>query len=208
MFKKSTLLIVLTLSSQAVFAADLINSVDSGASDVPPAVKSGYADVESDFSKVHSDLTPFYVGAQVGGATWSNSALSSTYEMGSTYGAYAGYDINKFIAIEAGYNQFAKGDMAAALSGHVFDLDGVGTYYLNSAKTFGLLGRVGLNYAPSGIMGSTGSSNIGFDVGAGLRYNVLANLDLRLQYEHMDIRSFNGSDLSEDLFTLGAAYHF
>ena len=139
----------------------------------------------------------YYVGADAG--TTHSSQLSS----GGTVGAFAGYEWDKNVATELGYEQF-PGIQGAGGHAHAIKLDGVLTTYLNKSDTIGLFGFFGVNDS-----GATGAgSGFGYDTGLGLRYNFSNNFDARLRAEYVKLGSTGGYSINEGDITLGCAYHF
>lgn len=139
----------------------------------------------------------FYAGGDIG--TTHSTQLSN----GSTVGAFAGYEWDKNMALQLGYEQF-PGIQNGSGNAHAIKLDGVLTTYFDKADTFGAFIFFGVN--DSGVSGA--GSGFGYDTGLGLRYNVSSRFDVRLQGEYLRIGSNNGYNINEGAITLGAAYHF
>lgn len=139
----------------------------------------------------------YYAGIDAG------STHSSQLATGGTVGAFAGYEFNKNLAAELGYEQF-PGIQNAGGNAHAIKLDGVLTTYFDKADTIGIFGFFGVN--DSGASGA--GSGFGYDTGLGLRYNFDNHFDARLRAEYLRLGSTGGYNINEGDVTLGVAYHF
>lgn len=120
--------------------------------------------------------------------------------------AFAGVDFARFLALEAGYIDFAK-----ASSGNAsLDVDGwtaavVGAIPLT--QTFALTGKVGnLWWDATQETGAGGrSSDSGDDIfyGVGVRFSMTPNTDLRVEYDRYEV-----DDVDLDTASLNLQYRF
>ncbi|QKE41247.1 MAG: porin family protein [Ferrovum myxofaciens] len=155
-----------------------------------------------------------YAGVALGSATSpnpgiGNNANANVGEVGSEYRVFAGHEFTQNFGIETQYNHYHGfgGNMADG-SAHSFDLLGTGTYYFDRANTIGLVGKAGFNYSTVGSYGLT-NGGFGWVYGAGLRYNVSRQFDIRADYQRDQLGYANNYfSNAENTYTIGAAYHF
>ena len=165
----------------------------------------------------------WYAGGSVG---TSSSAIcdfafgASCDDQGTAYRAFAGYQVNRYLSLELGYQQL--GDVTLSLAPGVsqtlettlFDLVVLGTLPLT--QRLGAYGKLGIfranNEASSGTPGVPGAKleSNGLTYGLGLQYDVTANLGLRVEWqEYSNIigGGFTGSS-NADVTSVAAIWRF
>ena len=169
-----------------------------------------------------------YLGASIGAfydEMWQYSRFTSKREYGFSYKAYGGYDFNKYIGLEIGYNnlgpvKFSHDDGSTgnqAVNAYTTSLKitplqfdaispflKVGASYLTSIET----------WSDSTPRHTTKSTNIYWAIGA--EYKMTQNLFSRIEYENFgQIGAFNRQDWTTNTagvkpssLTLGLSYRF
>ena len=169
-----------------------------------------------------------YLGASIGAfhdAMWQYSSFTSKSENGFSYKAYGGYDFNKYVAFEAGYNnlgpaKFSHSDGSTgtlAVNAYTtslkitplqFDATSpfikIGASYLTNQET----------WSDSTPRYTSKSTNIYWAIGA--EYKVNHNLFSRIEYENFgQVGAFNRQDWTNNAagvkpssLTLGLGYKF
>ena len=184
----------------------------------------------------------WYIGGNAGGtaatiddARISSSLLSSGLtvtsiadrDRDSGYRLYAGYQFNRYWALEGGYFDLGKFGYTAntmpvgSLTGDIrlkgWNLDLVGTLPLS--ERFSLLGRVGANYADTNdTFTSTGAVRVinpnptaretNYKFGLGVQYAFNDALALRVEAERYRINDAVGNNGHVDMATIGLVYSF
>jgi hypothetical protein len=107
-----------------------------------------------------SDTTQPYDGA----STYINvnTGIAKLYNYSMPTGEWtgninAGYNFNRGIAVEAGYNIFAGSEFGASVMTNIFDVAAKGTIPLSNA--FNLYGRAGLGFGRNSWSGTPTTSN-------------------------------------------------
>jgi OOP family OmpA-OmpF porin len=177
----------------------------------------------------------FYVGGGLGGTSLkldTSGLIGSKKETDIGWKLFAGYQINRYAAVEAGYYDLGKasfnGQFAVAippilagtptsvsLRSDAFALSAVGNLPLANSG-FALVGRLGVAHAKShadvtvGLTGGTISENsTELTYGLGLRYNFTPEIAVRAEWERFRVGGSNvGGKSDVDLFSLNALYRF
>lgn len=191
---------------------------------------------------VNAEAPNWYIGGNAGGtaatiddARIASSLLSSGLtttsisdrDRDSGYRLYAGYQFNRYWALEGGYFDLGKFGYTAntmpvgSLTGDIrlkgLNLDLVGTLPLSDR--FSLLGRVGANYADTnGTFTSTGAVRVinpnptkqdtNYKFGLGVQYAFNDALALRVEAERYRIDDAVGNKGHIDMATIGLVYSF
>lgn len=149
-----------------------------------------------------TSLTGWYVGANAGGLMGSNSFYKNTY----TIGAIAGYQANKFVAVEGTFDYF--GPRGNATSGQTVMANVVAGYPVNvygyGLTPYALVGT-GYGWNQWGLPGS-GNAQPVWNVGAGLKAGITRNWEADLRYRYMN--TWEDSRGSNNIVTLGVNYKF
>lgn len=190
----------------------------------------------------YADVPNWYIGANAGGtaATIDDARITSSLlstgltttsisdrDRDSGYRLYAGYQFNRYWAMEGGYFDLGKFGYTAntlplgSLTGDIrvrgINLDLVGTLPLSDR--FSLLGRVGANYADtSDTFTSTGAVKVinpnpskrdtNYKFGLGVQYAFNDALALRVEAERYRINDAVGNNGHVDMATIGLVYSF
>ncbi|MHB1512953.1 MAG: porin family protein [Acidiferrobacter sp.] len=161
----------------------------------------------------------FYVGANVG--------ASDAQSLGNaaSAGIYAGYAIDSWVTLEAGYNRLGRWlghDQGQPYTTIVNNVDVSLTAGPRFDRRFRAYGRIGfVDWSTIGTGGGgehrvTGSSaqndmleelHQGF-YGVGVSYRLRHRIGLRLEYRIYRAMAVNGHDLDISSLLLGATYHF
>jgi hypothetical protein len=167
---------------------------------------------------------------EIDGALGTQGALSaSSIDSGATsYGLFAGYQLNPNFAVEGGYDHLGSFGFSSAVSapaadsasGHYearsLDLSAVGL--LPFAHDWAAFGKAGLAYSEAKLDASSGGAvSIGsahhWDmaplVGAGISYDLTRQTALRAEWDrflHVGDASTGRGDI--DQYTVGVAYRF
>lgn len=173
----------------------------------------------------------WYAGAAVGQSKWSNIDTSgSTSITDSTTGLklLGGYRINDMFSVEGGYVDFGKykqsytdssgkGQFDDTASGLVVD----GLFYPVRANGFAPFLKLGLiqatvkgsiSYASTdgsdSYSGSGSKSGMKVSYGLGLDYAVMPAMDVRVGFDHFNLKTDTSTDIKINLLTVGAQYKF
>jgi OOP family OmpA-OmpF porin len=181
------------------------------------------------------DTNALYVG---GGAGVTRAPMDTVGLIGTTderdtgWKLFAGYQFNRYAAIEAGYVDLGKASFtgtlaipippfpagtAATLSqkSKAYTVSAVGSLPLGSSD-FALIGRVGVAYAKAtadvalgGAVASVSDETTELTYGLGLRYDITRNIAVRAEWERFRVGGSNlGGKNDVDLFTLNGFYRF
>jgi opacity protein-like surface antigen len=119
----------------------------------------------------------FYVGANMG----QNWQVANNY----TVGAVAGYRFNSLLGAEVTYDYVRNNSRAAFRDAHMFMINGVISHDLG---LFGLtpyaLAGVGVGWNGMGMQ-NTGSNQALWNVGTGVRVNLVNSVDLDTRYRYL-----------------------
>ena len=191
---------------------------------------------------VQAEAPNWYIGGNAGGtaATIDDPRIASSLlssgltvtsisdrDRDSGYRLYAGYQFNRYWALEGGYFDLGKFGYTAntvpvgSLTGDIrlkgFNFDLVGTLPLSDR--FSLLGRVGANYADTNdTFTSTGAVRVtnpnptnrdtNYKFGLGVQYAFNDALALRVEAERYRINDAVGNNGHVDMATVGLVYSF
>ncbi len=191
---------------------------------------------------VQAEAPNWYIGGNAGGtaATIDDARITSSLlgsgltttsisdrDRDSGYRLYAGYQFNRYWALEGGYFDLGKFGYTAntvplgSLTGDIrlkgWNLDLVGTLPLS--ERFSLLGRVGANYADTNdTFTSTGAVRVinpnptaretNYKFGLGVQYAFNDALALRVEAERYRINDAVGNNGHVDMATVGLVYSF
>lgn len=184
-----------------------------------------------------TDYSPrWYIGGNIGIATANIDEEKITRNLTNPsytddeedlgYKLFAGYQFNKYFALEGGYFNLGKFDYALSTAtgtaeGNIrimgVNLDAVAT--LPVTEDFSVFARAGANYARAkDSFSSTGNisfpdtdpkkTDLNFKFGAGLQYAITDALGIRLEAERYRIDDAVGNIGDIDLFSLGLTYKF
>jgi len=175
-------------------------------------------------SAVQAQDSGFYIGFDVGGASfdYDTAGQSDVVEENFVVGdIHAGYQINQYVAVEAGYFATTEEDKLSGSGANtrVSDLRYVGVYgdivgSYEVVDNLNLLGSLGVAWAESetdtvgtGTLsvdtGSVESSETAVRVGGGLGYDITDNISARTKVDYM---AFDNAPLLT--YTAGIQYRF
>ena len=173
-------------------------------------------------AQTQTSPTGFYggVGAGVSRTDLNGTGIAgSTDKKDSVWKLFGGYQLNRNIAVEAGYVDMGKASVAGpqgftSAESNAWQIGAVGSLPLS--QQFALTGKLGVartSTDSSGIVNGTAFAgtqhNTAPTYGLGLRYDLSQNVALRGDWDRYRIQSgaFGGKSDS-DLFTLGAQFKF
>ena len=188
------------------------------------------------------DGTGFYVGAGGGASVVKiddsgindslrslgfTSATTSKDESGTAYKVFAGYAINRYVAIEGGYFDLGKfgfkslvlppGSLSVDVKVRGVNLDAVLSYPF--AEGFSVFGRVGLQSAETkGRLAGSGSvlalqpetkeTKTGWKAGLGIGYEFSNGLGLRGEWERYNVADGTKTDTKADVDVFGISLFY
>lgn len=158
----------------------------------------------------------FYVGGSVGRYNFKPNDASRSFD-GSQLGVFAGYKLDRFIAVEVGYAgqlQSQETFSFGGLSGTVKARSDVYTATINPmlplGDTFSLYAKLGWSYVSTDVAFSGGgvqlkdsNSDNQFTWGAGVEINTHSNWSLRAGVDSLDL-----SHADNYTYSVGVSYHF
>lgn len=158
-----------------------------------------------------------YVGAMVGHATSSdfcNQAGSPCDDKDVSWRLLGGYQINRWLGVEVGFNQFGSNTnstVPADAKGQALEFVGVAAYALNSdwsvyGKAGGYRGR--LRGSNAGVSFNASSTDVTY--GVGLQWRLMDQLSLRGEYQRYPRMGGGvaGPSTDYDVFSVGALFRF
>jgi OOP family OmpA-OmpF porin len=190
----------------------------------------------------YAETPNWYIGANAGStaatiddariassllSTGLNTTSISDRDRDSGYRLYAGYQFNRYWALEGGYfdlgkfgytaNTLPAGSLVGDIRIKGVSLDVVGTLPLS--EKFSLLGRVGANYADtSDAFTGTGAVRVtnpnpskrdtNYKFGVGMQYAFNESLAVRLEAERYRINDAVGNNGHVDMASIGLVYSF
>jgi OOP family OmpA-OmpF porin len=152
----------------------------------------------------------FYLGAGLGQAqakdacdtSGTTAVVSSCDDKDTAWRLFAGYQFNKYFALEGGYVDWGKSSFAGTLgatgftgSAKAWGIDGSALGLLPLADWFALLGRVGATYwdlkvegaIPSlGLAGSASDTGLSAHYGLGVQFLFAQHFGVRAEYTVYD----------------------
>ncbi len=143
------------------------------------------------FSAIAEESQPWYVGARVGNAHFTDAAYSDIYKFDDrdsiAGGVFLGYNIKPWFAIEGGYTKLGE----AKQTGVTWDIDGfdiVGKAswdLTESTEIFGKFGGYRFDNQASGLeSGYSGRDGWATTVGAGVEYFFNNDISTRFEYQY------------------------
>ena len=152
-----------------------------------------------------------YVGGSLGRSHFveiCSGTVGSCKDRDTQFNLFAGWQFNRFIALEAGFRDFGHAALDdASVKANALELDAVGTLHLY--RGFSLLGRVGVFHGNmKGPGANERTNNVTF--GWGGQYDFTPSFATRLEWQRY--RKFGGGDFSAeidlDTLSLGALFRF
>ena len=134
----------------------------------------------------------FDVGANIARTT------TSRYGNSDDFGFTAGYNVNKSIGIEGGYESLTGYETTLA------SVSALGRYRLSDH--FHLLGLLGMSYWTESPTGKTNASSVDPLLGLGLSYSLTRAVSVRTEYQFMP--HLNGLGTNLNTFLIGLNYRF
>jgi OmpA-OmpF porin, OOP family len=162
-----------------------------------------------------------YVGGTVGQSEFKDGCAdlpsgASCDEKDTAWRLLAGYQLNRWLAAEVGYHDLGKIDgsalgVNAGVEAKALELVGVGTLPIGSQ--FGLYGKLGGYRGETKLSSNVGVSgkdtNNGLTFGAGLQWDALRNVGLRLEWQrYNDIGGDDSAKGDIDVVSVGAIWRF
>jgi len=175
--------------------------------------------------------TRFYLGAKAGQSEFKDSCtpvpgvtFSSCDEKDTAWGVFAGYQINRYLAVETGWTDFGETEASAVVSGIPVNAaisakgwEFVGVASLPMTEQFSAYAKAGAfrwrvrgSVAVPGL-GSASASDSGTDLtyGVGLRFDFTKALGARLEWQrYNDVGSSNTGQGDLNLWSLGIVVKF
>jgi len=160
----------------------------------------------------------FYIGAGLGGAISSDFCLLAGPDCKDTdtsVRGFAGYQFNRYLAVEAGYHDFGDNrdnTTTASAKGQAGELVGILSYPF--LKEFAVFGKAGVyrgrlrGATPAGA--SFNESNTDLTLGAGLQWYLFENFSLRGEYQRYPKMGGGNSGVATDYDTwsISAIFRF
>ncbi len=156
----------------------------------------------------------WYGGIGIGQSDYRDYSATSVSPHSEAWKAYAGYQINKYVALEGGYvnlNDMTAftGSTRTNISTDGWTLGALLSYPITDK--FAVTGKIGGAYlladvkkkTGAGLTVRTGDDGYEPNYGVGVRYALLDNLDLRAEWER-----FDRSNMNIDLLSAGMAVKF
>jgi OmpA-OmpF porin, OOP family len=154
----------------------------------------------------------FYVGGDIGRS--SNNLKSPTAppigtdKTATSWGAYGGYQFNKYFATELGVTRLGSTHIGSGESTSTsYSLDAIGRLPLNDK--FALYGRLGAAHNERSYSGFDKNHAVGFKTGLGVEYALDKNWALRTEltrFNNMPTQSTYGN--ASNVMSMGVSYHF
>ena len=162
-----------------------------------------------------------YLGGSIGLSKFRHGCADlpsgvSCDEKDTAWRLLAGYQFNRWLGAEVGYHDLGKIDgsglgVDADVKANAWELVGVGTFPIGSQ--FGLYGKLGGYRGETKLSSNVGLSgkdhNDGLTYGAGLEWNALRNVGLRLEWQrYNDIGGNDSAKGDIDVMSVGAVWRF
>jgi OmpA-OmpF porin, OOP family len=180
---------------------------------------------------VAAQETRFYLGAKAGQSEFKGSCTPtpgitflSCDEKDTAWGVFAGYQVNRYFAVEGGWTDFGETEASAtvggipvnaAISAKGWELVGVGSIPFTDqfsayAKAGAFRWRVRGSVAVPGVgSASANDSGTDFTYGVGLRFDFTKVVGARLEWQrYNDVGSSNTGQGDLNLLTLGILVKF
>lgn len=198
----------ITLSAVALLLTSTLAMAGGDLTEVEPAI-------ETPQVTETSDKTGFYAGLAY--SCMQLTADTPDHEhMGNGISALAGYNFNKFLAVEGRYTT-TLGDVNYKTwnvdEDRSDDITNI-ALYLKPQYSFGTVGAYGLvGYGQTTFDNGTSFSENGLQYGAGLTANINESIQLFVDYRRLyDDTGFDGnavdSDIAANSWSIGANYNF
>jgi len=163
----------------------------------------------------------WYAGGSVGKSSSSICAFAfggSCDDQGTAYRVFAGYQVNRYLSLELGYQELGEvtigaGPVTQTLDTTLFDLVVLGTLPLT--QRLGAYGKLGIYRANNdlttnapGVASAKLESN-GLTYGLGLQYDVTANLGVRIEWqEYSNVIGTGIGSSNADVTSVAAIWRF
>lgn len=172
-------------------------------------------------TRTGSAFSSAYIGGSIGQSKFKNGCSDlpggvSCDDKDTAWRLFAGYQFTPFLAAEVGYADLGKidGSLGAAnaeLKANALDLVGVAKLPITSQ--LGVYGKAGAYRGETKLSSNVGVSgkdtDSGWTYGAGLQWDVIRNVGLRLEWQRYD--DIGGDDTGKgdiDVVSLGAVWRF
>ncbi|MGR5236504.1 OmpA family protein [Vibrio alfacsensis] len=152
-------------------------------------------------SAAHAEV---YVGGKMG-KSWMEDACEAGQACdkdGSTLGAFVGYEMNDYFAVEAGFDNLGDFDQTS-FGGHVEAITLAPKFSLPITENVALYGKVGGAY-----LMFDGKDDYSYLGAAGVEFNVSQNVTARAEYQTITDISNNVSKATGNSATLGVSFKF
>jgi len=156
----------------------------------------------------------WYAGLGIGQSNYTDVDQDSANTRTEGWKVYAGYQFNKYLALEGGYVNLndmtgRKGAVRTEIATDAWALSAVLSYPVTNK--FSVMGKVGAAYMLADVNTKTGTAvsvtkgNDGYEptYGVGINYALFDNLSLRAEWDRYD-----RSDMNIDLVSAGMAVKF
>ncbi|EDP58518.1 OmpA family protein [Vibrio sp. AND4] len=153
-------------------------------------------------SAAHAEV---YMGGKMG-KSWVDDACvagQACDKDGSTLGAFVGYEMNDYFAVEAGFDNVGDFDQTS-LGGHVEAITLAPKFSLPVTEDIALYGKVGGAY----LMMNDGKDDFSYLGAAGVEFNISENVTARAEYQAITDISNDAVKAMGNSATLGVAFKF
>ena len=164
------------------------------------------------------NMSAFYVGATVGQSKFKDACSGagagvSCDDKDTAWRLLAGYQFNRNLAVELGYHNLGEvkataGTLSETIKTNAWELVGVGLWPV--ANQFGVYGKLGGYRAEAKDSLDGKDTNTGVTLGAGLQWDPMAPLGVRLEWQRYNKVGGNntGGKDNIDVLSLGAVWRF
>ena len=153
-------------------------------------------------SAAHAEV---YMGGKMG-KSWMDDACvagQACDKDGSTLGAFVGYEMNDYFAVEAGFDNLGNFDQTS-FGGHVEAITLAPKFSLPITEDIALYGKVGGAY----LMMKDGKDDYSYLGAAGVEFNVSENVTARAEYQTITDINNDSVKAMGNSATLGVAFKF
>ncbi len=151
----------------------------------------------------------YFAGLSVGSARTglsANDVGANTLDRSDTaYKVYGGYQFNRNLAVEGSWNELGKYKATGpdeSIKATALNVSVVGLYPVNGQVD--VFGKAGLAHTRMAATGSSSSND--YSLGAGLRYKLDRNWEVRGEWDYFHDFADSGKNLN--MYSVGAAYNF
>lgn len=152
-----------------------------------------------------SAMADVYLGGKLG-QTWLNDSCRAgelCEDRDTSMGAFLGYNMNEWLAVEAGYDMLGKFTGIGLTDDRVKAITLAPKFTLALSPSVGAYGKLGGAYVDYGD-----ESDYSFLAAAGLEFNVSPNVSLRTEYQVLTDINNDQTRAEANTVSLGVSYRF